>query len=299
VTAATVRASDGVLIALEDAGRREGPPVVLVHGLAQSRDVWRTVLEGPLAAEYRLVAVDLRGHGDSDVPRDEGAYVSERLGDDLHAVIASLDLSRPVVVAWSYGGVVAGAYLRRHGSSALGGLLLAAAAVQVGKPARGLFGPVMMSNARALMSVDVGEYEAGARSFLRGCSAAPLEARAFERAASAMLRVPAHVRRALLARSEDYLPELARCAAPIATLHGALDAVVLPRMSELVASSVPVAESTVLDGVGHVTWLEAPGAFIAAARAIGALARVRRAAQGVEIPSSPEQAHDTSRRASS
>jgi pimeloyl-ACP methyl ester carboxylesterase len=172
------------------------------------------------------------------------------------------------VVAWSYGGVAVGAYLRRHGSARLGGILLSAAAVQVGKAARALFGPAMMSNARALMSPDRAEYEAGARSFLRGCTAAPLAPAVLDRALGAMLRVPSHVRRALLARSEDYLPELARCTAPIATLHGSLDAVVLPRMSEVVTESAPGTKSDVLDGVGHIAWLESPDAFVAAVRAL-------------------------------
>jgi pimeloyl-ACP methyl ester carboxylesterase len=261
-------AADGVRLAWGDGGRPDGRPIVLLHGIAQSREVWRSLVEGPLGGAHRLVAVDLRGHGDSERPEDDGAYGSERLGADLDAVIEGLGLARPLVVAWSYGGVVLGAYLRRYGSARLGGILLAAAAVQVGKAARALFGPAMMSNARALISTDEAEYEAGARSFLRGCTAAPLAPGVFDRALEAMLRVPAHVRRPLLARSEDYLPELARCTAPIATIHGSLDAVVLPQMSELVASSAPGTRSDVLEGVGHIAWLESPDAFVAAVRAL-------------------------------
>jgi pimeloyl-ACP methyl ester carboxylesterase len=105
----------------------------------------------------------------------------------------------------------------------------------------------MMSNVRALMSPDEAEYESGARAFLRGCTALPLAPAVFDRALGAMLRVPAHVRRALLARSEDYLPELTRCTAPVATLHGSLD---------------------VLEGVGHIAWLESPDAFVSSVRAL-------------------------------
>lgn len=268
VKAETIRAADGVRLAWGEAGKPDGRPIVLLHGIAQSRDLWQSLAEGPLAEEHRLVAVDLRGHGDSDKPEDEGAYTPVRLGDDLRAVIEGLGLACPLVVAWSYGGVALGGYLRRYGSAGLGGILLAAAAVQVGKPARALFGPTMMSNVRALMSPDEAEYEAGARAFLRGATARPLAPAAFDRALEAMLRVPGHVRRALLMRSEDYLPEVARCTAPLATVHGALDAVVFPAMSEMVAAAAPETKSEVLEGVGHVAWLEAPDAFVAAVRAL-------------------------------
>jgi len=51
-----------------------------------------------------------------------------------------------------------------------------------------------------------------------------------------MLGVPAHTRKALLSRGEDYSPELERCQRPIALLHGLRDSVVLPAMSRHIAS---------------------------------------------------------------
>jgi non-heme chloroperoxidase len=273
MTTRFVISSDGLAIAVEDVGRLEGQPLVFIHGFAQSRGSWRSVLEGPLTATHRLVALDLRGHGDSDKPDDERAYASERLGDDLQAVLEGLGLERPVIVAWSYGGVVLGEYLRRHGGGALGGILLAAAAMQVGKPAHALFGPAMMSNARALLSADAATYEAGARAFVSGCAAAPLDLPHVERAVTAMLRVPVHVRRALLFHSADYSPELARCEAPIATVHGASDQVVLPRMSALSCALVPSCDSTLIADVGHLPWIESTDAFNASVRAIAERAR--------------------------
>jgi non-heme chloroperoxidase len=264
-----VRAPDGVRIAVDEAGPPHGTPVVFLHGIAQSRRAFRSVLTGPLAAELRLVAIDLRGHGDSDRPEGDAAYAGgDRLGGDLHAVCAALSLSRPVLVAWSYGGVVVGEYLRSHGAEGLGAILFAAAAVKVGKPAKALFGPAMLTNGRALMSEDPATYEAGARAFLGACAAGPIDAAFLEQSVSEMRCVPARVRRALLGRSEDYSAELSRCALPAATLHGALDLVILPEMSEQIASLVPGTESTLLPGVGHVAFIEAPDAFFSAIRAL-------------------------------
>jgi pimeloyl-ACP methyl ester carboxylesterase len=263
-----VRAPDGVRIAVDESGSPQGTPVVFLHGIAQSRRSWQSVLEGPLARDHHLIAVDLRGHGDSDRPEGDDAYAGARLGADLKAVCAELGLSRPVIVAWSYSGVVVGEYLRAHGADGLGAILFAAAAIKVGKPARALFGPAMLNHGRALMSEDQAIYEAGARAFLLACAARPLSASFVEAGLAEMARVPAHVRRSLLGRSEDYSAELASSGLPLATVHGALDPVVLPAMSEHVASLAPGVESTSLRGVGHLAFLEAEEAFNAAIRAL-------------------------------
>lgn len=90
----------GVTIAWERTG--SGPPVVLVHGITESRGTWAPIVDR-LASDREVVTVDLRGHGDSS------AGPSYELGDlaaDVHAVIADLDLDRPDVVGHSLGGAV-------------------------------------------------------------------------------------------------------------------------------------------------------------------------------------------------
>ena len=258
-----VRSPDDVNLAVQASGPREAPAVVFLHGFGQSRHSWRALLDGPLAEDHRLVAVDLRGHGDSDKPTAQEAYTQdERLGQDLEAVLDALDLRRPTLVAWSYGGVVVGEYLRRRGSERLGGILLSAAAVMVGRTAKGFFGPGMLSHARALLSDDPEQYEAGARAFVAACSKVPLDEAFVEQAIAQMKRVPVHVRRAFLSRSEDFSAEIARCRAPIVTVHGSADEVVLPAMSDHVRKLVPSSVFVGLEEVGHVPWLEAPNPFV-------------------------------------
>ncbi|QDF03196.1 alpha/beta hydrolase [Myxococcus xanthus] len=262
-----VEGSGGVRLAVSESGPSSGAPAVLfLHGIAQSRQSWHGVLDGRLVQDHRLVALDLRGHGDSDKPEGDAPYVDgAHFAGDLSAVIGQLGLQKPVVVAWSYGGVVAGDYLRHRGDSELGGLFFVAASVRTGKPARALFGPGMMSNARGLLSEDPAIYEATARAFIEACSVQRLDASRAEEALRAMLRVPPHVRRALLSRVEDYSVELARCSRPVATLHGELDQVVLPAMSsEVVLACAREGRGTWLPGVGHLPFLEATAEFEAA-----------------------------------
>ncbi|WP_002639265.1 alpha/beta fold hydrolase [Myxococcus hansupus] len=259
-----VEGSGGVRLAVSESGPpSDAPSVLFVHGLAQSRQSWEGVLTGRLAQRHRLVAIDLRGHGDSDKPEGDTPYLEgSHFAGDLEAVIGQLGLVRPVVVAWSYGGVVVGDYLRQRGDAGLGGLFFVAAALKTGKPARALFGPGMMSNARGLMSEDPAVYESTARSFVEACSARPLDPSRVDAGVQAMLRVPPNVRRALLSRAEDYSVELERCTRPVATLHGELDQVVLPAMStEVVLPCARSQRGTWLPGVGHLPFVEAATAF--------------------------------------
>ena len=267
--------SDGVRIAVRDGGNPDGVPVLFLYGIAQSLHVWDSVFAGPLARDLRLIALDLRGHGDSDKPESDAAYVpGNRLGEDLFDVIQSLGIDRPVVVAWSYGGIVVGEYLRSHGAESLGGILFAAAVIKLGRPARPLLGPVMLSNGRALMSDDDATYDAGARTFMAGCPGSAIDPAVLENGLREMKRVPAHVRRVLLSRHEDFSEEVARCTAPIATLHGALDQVVLPAMSKHVASLNPAAERSSVENVGHLLVVEASSAFENSVRALVARRRL-------------------------
>jgi pimeloyl-ACP methyl ester carboxylesterase len=68
------------------------------------------------------------GHGDSSKPQDVAAYADPALwAADLHAVIEAAGLSRPIIVGWSLGGLIAGYYLKRYGQDRLGGVNLVGA----------------------------------------------------------------------------------------------------------------------------------------------------------------------------
>jgi len=79
-------------------------PFLLVHGLASNALLWQGVAEQLAAAGHRVVAVDLRGHGESDAPAE--GYDTATAAADLSAVSAGLDLQDPVVVGQSWGGNV-------------------------------------------------------------------------------------------------------------------------------------------------------------------------------------------------
>jgi pimeloyl-ACP methyl ester carboxylesterase len=95
-----VRRTDLNLHAL-DWGAPEAPPVLLVHGNGGHAHWWDALVPYFLPA-YRLIAVDLRGHGESDWP-DPPAYRIEDFSADLTAVVEQLRLPRMAVIAHSMG----------------------------------------------------------------------------------------------------------------------------------------------------------------------------------------------------
>ena len=81
-----------------------GTPIVLLHGLASTCRIWDLVAP-ILSDDFAVVALDQRGHGESDKP-DRG-YDFATVSGDLHGFIEALKLERPVIAGHSWGGDVA------------------------------------------------------------------------------------------------------------------------------------------------------------------------------------------------
>jgi pimeloyl-ACP methyl ester carboxylesterase len=86
-------------------GPPEGPPIVFLHGGSLTAHTWDLVC-AVLSDTYYCVAVDLRGHGDSEWAPDVD-YRYETMQIDVEGLISELLLRSPVVVGMSYGGLVA------------------------------------------------------------------------------------------------------------------------------------------------------------------------------------------------
>lgn len=106
---------------VRDGGKSEHVPVVFVHSLAGNGGQWALQLDH-LRRRRRAVALDLRGHGESD-PADDGDYSITGLAADVEAVADQLGLRRFVLAGHSLGSAVAIEYASRH-SERVAGLLL-------------------------------------------------------------------------------------------------------------------------------------------------------------------------------
>ncbi len=81
-----------------------GPAVVLLHGFPLGRAMWKEQVAA-IGSMYRVIAPDLRGHGDSPAP--DGDYTIDEMADDVVELLDTLGLDVPVVV----GGLSMGGYI--------------------------------------------------------------------------------------------------------------------------------------------------------------------------------------------
>lgn len=102
------------------------PTVLLLHGWAVTSDVNWSPAYRMLAEDYRVVAVDNRGHGRGLTPPDGMVRLSD-CADDADAVLDALSIGRAVVVGYSMGGAIAQLLWRRH-PTRVQGLVLASTA---------------------------------------------------------------------------------------------------------------------------------------------------------------------------
>lgn len=98
--------NNGVTIYYEVLGA--GPPVVLLHGFTASSAQWHYAgLAAELAKTYRVILVDLRGHGRSSKPHDQDLYSLDLRLSDINAVLDELSLDQAHLLGYSMGGWLA------------------------------------------------------------------------------------------------------------------------------------------------------------------------------------------------
>jgi pimeloyl-ACP methyl ester carboxylesterase len=213
--------------------------------------------------------MDLRGHGESARPAD--AYGDSDLwAEDVAAVIRSLNLERPILSGWSYGGVVIGDYLSRYGEGRVGGIHLVGAICRLGEPVLPFLGPRFLAVIPGLFSTDAEESASALRTFGRLLTRDPLPPDESYRVLGIAASTPPRVRQDLLDRTVNHDGLLAALATPVLITHGLEDEIVLPAMAEHNAGVIPGARTSYHPGVGHAPFWEDPDRFNADLRAFAA-----------------------------
>ncbi len=252
----TLEGGGGVSLSVYDAGDFYGPPLLFLHGFSQCHLAWRRQFQSALGLGFRLVALDLRGHGRSGKPR--GAYGDGRLwAEDLHAVISTLELERPLLVAWSYGGMVVSDYLRHYGQEHVAGVNFVSAMVKNGcEEAFRLFSTEMLSLIPGLFAQDAVSCHDSLETFVSLLHHQPVTPETRRMVLAYNELVPAYVREALCARTVDNDDVLHRLTLPVLVSHGLEDRVVLPGSGRHIASVVPGAQVSFYPGIGHSPFWE-------------------------------------------
>lgn len=252
-----VRSADGTMLAGEAQGDVQAPEILFIHGLRQSRLSWEKQFADPALAGFRLISFDLRGHGDSDKPNTLDAYSdADRWADDIAAVIAGARLRRPVLVGWSLGGFVAGAYLRKYGGSGIAGINLVDAVTRLSPD---LLTEEAATFTRTTTSHDLAERTAATADFLAACFHQPPSEAQMQR----MLVVNGMTARAVnegfvKTRTTDLEPVFKAYAGPILLTHGVHDRLVRVAMSERIKSVHPNSRLSLFHESGHSPFYEEP-----------------------------------------
>ena len=231
-----------------------GDPLLLVHGLADDHRAWRKVLPW-LAADRRVIACDVRGHGQTSLGNPDGTLA--QLGGDLVALMDVLDLERADLCGFSLGGTIVMRAAIDH-PERVRRLLPVATSSRVGRTAAPWYearARLALEGAERLHPVleqDTREQLAGAPEELadhwRIRRQSTADARGFANAAQAMARL----------HREPLDPELARVTAQTLVVAGERDPLCPPRAAEIVAGAIPGARVEVLAGAGHQVALERP-----------------------------------------
>jgi len=242
----------------------DGDPLVLLHGVATSRLIWRHVT-GPLAAAgRRVVTVDVPGFGES-----EPAGAGFELEDVADALVDGLGLPEFDLVGHSLGGAVAVAAAARHPDRVRRLVLVSPAGLA--PRAHGLAGALgaaaqVAVHARRALGRQWVEHPS-ARWVMFGSTVAdagrlhPDDARMLLDASGGARRIGDGVRRALEADLRD---DLAAAPMPVGLIWGCADRVVPFGGLDALRELRPGMAVETLDRTGHIPQIEDPAAFVAA-----------------------------------
>jgi len=269
----------GLKLHVREWGRGDGPPLLFLHGWSQSHLSWRRQCEGDLADQFRIVACDLRGHGMSDAPLERNEYADgEKWADDVAAILEQLNLTKPILIGWSYAGCVVCDYLRKYGDGEIAGINFVAAAVALGRNVpEALTGTVFKQHARAACTEDLLTNILAMQSFLRDCLGPQCSADDFEVALAAAMVVHPKVRGFLLRREENFESVLKTINVPVLVTHNRMDRIVPPAMSDYILRHCKTASASWYPGETHAPFFEASLRFnTELATFAGALAAILR-----------------------
>jgi pimeloyl-ACP methyl ester carboxylesterase len=235
---------DGVALYYDEAGNG-APPILFIHGLGCDHTHFAPQFDR-YGRDHRVVAVDLRGHGQSDKPVQD--YTIPGFADDIAWLCGELGLYKPIIVGHSMGSLVALEATARFPD-------LAAALVLLDAP---LFVPPPVVEAMNLPGLAQAMWTPAYQDVLRGfmgASFAPTDDQERkERILDAICALPQHVTASGFASvAHDMAPAAAACRIPVIYI-GAAGPIDLDRFRSLTPQLVVEQVS----GVGHWLQLEAP-----------------------------------------
>lgn len=253
MTFADVRLANGVRLHYAQQGPESGPVIIMLHGYSDSSFSFSRVM--PLMPpEYRVIALDLRGHGGSDQPA--GGYRIEDLAADVLLFMDALQIPSALVVGHSMGSFVAQAIADKAPARVTSLVLMGSAPVFANANIRGLSAAVE----KLSDPVDRGFV----RDFQYSTVALAVPEAFMQKAIANSERMPARVWKQLARGFLEYRPAPARPRVRTLVIGGKKDGVFSVAEHEELARQFPDARLELFDDVGHTLHWEDPNRFVQA-----------------------------------
>jgi 3-oxoadipate enol-lactonase len=252
---------NGVSIAYHDQGN--GFPIVFLHAFPLNRRMWDQQ-EAALASQFRIITLDLRGHGESDAPL--WRYTLDQVADDVRDLLDYLSIRQAAFVGLSMGGYVLFAFYRMYAERVKG---------------------LVLADTRAQADTDEGKqarFEMAQIAYRQGASAVAdimipklLSPAAIRTRPDLVQRVRTmiegnHVSGIagdLMAMAErpDSIPLLNQMTCPAHIIVGDVDLPTPPSDAKLMVDRIPGAWLTIIPGAAHLSNMEQPDLFNETVRA--------------------------------
>lgn len=249
-----------VKLHFEDRGK--GLPVVLLHGFPFDHHIWDSQIDA-LSDSFRIIAPDLRGHGQSPAPR--GVYDMDTMAADVTALLDDLGIEQAVWVGHSMGGYVLMAALRRR-PRYIRAVALVATHPLPDSPDKRL---QRMQSAEVVLNEGPADLALSMMAVLFAPHfdrQSPAAQNVYELMTSTPAVGAAGALRGMAARP-DSVETLRQIATPAVVIAGVEDQIVKFDVAEQMAQSIPGATLVPIEGAGHMPMIEQPEATTAALRA--------------------------------
>jgi pimeloyl-ACP methyl ester carboxylesterase len=246
-----VRLSNGVALHYASQGPRTGPAIILVHGYSDSWFSFSRVLP-LLPSELRVIAPDMRGHGDSERPL--AGYRIADMADDVIRLMDALNVPKAVLIGHSMGSFV----VRKAFELAperVSRLVLIGGALKANND--GIY-ELQRSVNELTDPVD----DSFVRAFQLSTIAAPVPEPFLEAVIANSRRMPARVWKAVIQGLIEFEPAVARPDVRTLVLGGREDAVFSRTEQMVLARQFPRGELHLVDGIGHTLHWEQPAMFV-------------------------------------
>ena len=261
---ATVTGGGGTPIHVREWGPKNAPPLLFVHGWSQHHLCWGRQFESQLADKFRLVAIDLRGHGMSGKPpRVEDYNDGDLWAEDIKAVIDERSLENVVLVSWSFDGLVISDYIRIYGPRKVPAINYVGWGVVMGNSEEELrfVGRGFHDWYQGAISEDQPSRIAAMRGFVHACLGREIDRQDLETMIAFNCITPQFTSLALtLRKAIDFTPVISELTIPILATYGTKDTVALPTAGTHIVASCRNGASF-YKGVGHAPFAERPKRF--------------------------------------